>query len=54
MVDRTVYPDGKVPDLLLRQVYGRQRLSTDLCLLMAESGLTTVEAFAMLGDTIAV
>ena len=53
MVDRTVYPDGKVPDLLLRQVYGRQRLSTDLCLLMAESGLTTVEAFAMLGDTIA-
>ena len=43
----------KVPDLLLRQVYGRQRLPTALCLLMAESGLTTVEAFAMLGDTIA-
>ena len=46
MVDRTDYP-GTVPDLALRQVFGRQRLKSDLCLLMAE-----VETFAMLGDTI--
>ena len=53
MVDRTIYPDGRAPDLALRQVFGRQRLSNDLCLLMAEIGLSTVETFAMLGDTIA-
>ena len=53
MVDRTIYPDGKAPDLALRQVFGRQRLPTALCLLMAETGLSTVETFAMLGDTIA-
>ena len=51
MVDRTDYP-GTVPDLALRQVFGRQRLKSDLCLLMAEVGLVTVETFAMLGDTI--
>ena len=53
MVDRTIYPDGKAPDLALRQVFGRQRLPAALCLLMAETGLSTVETFAMLGDTIA-
>ena len=52
MVDRTIYPDGKAPDLALRQVFGRQRLPEPMCLLMAEVGLSTVETFAMLGDTI--
>ena len=52
MVDRTTYT-GSVPDLALRQVFGRQRLPENLCLLMAEVGLLTVETFAMLGDTIA-
>ena len=53
MVDRTIYPDGQAPDLALRQVFGRQRLPQDLCLLMAEIRMCTVETFAMLGDTIA-
>ena len=52
MVDRTKYPHDKVPDLALRQVFGRQKLSEPLCLLMSETGLTTLETFAMLGDTI--
>ena len=26
MVDRSIYPDGKAPNLALRQVFGRQRL----------------------------
>ena len=52
MVDRTKYPDDQVPDLALRQVFGRQRLSEGLCLLMASSGLLNVETFAMLGESI--
>ena len=52
MVDRTTYDDARVPDLALRQVFGRQRLDTGLCKLMADSGLLTVEMFAMLGETI--
>lgn len=53
MVDRTVYDPDKTPDLPLRQVFGRQRVSQDLCKLAATSGLLTVETFAMLGDDIA-
>lgn len=53
MVDRTVYDDAKTPDLPLRQVLGRQRVHPDLCRLAADSGLLTVETFAMLGDDIA-
>ena len=52
MVDRTKYPDDKIPDLALRQVFGRQRLSAELCLLMANCKLLNVETFAMLGDSI--
>ena len=52
MVDRTVYDADKVPDLALRQVFGRQRVPEKLCKLMATCGLLTVETFAMLGDTI--
>ena len=53
MVDRTVYAPDKIPELPLRQIFGRQRLSNDLCKLMSEVGLRTVEHFAMLGDSIA-
>ena len=53
MVDRTVYDADKIPDLALRQIFGRQRVSEDLCKLAADSGLLNVETFAMLGDTIA-
>ena len=52
MVDRTVYADTHTPDLPLRQVFGRQRVHTDLCKLAADSGLLTIGQFAMLGDTI--
>ena len=53
MVDRTTYDAAKLPELALRQIFGRQRLSTGLCRLVADKSLLTVEAFAMLGDTIA-
>jgi hypothetical protein len=52
MVDRTTYPDDQVPELALRQVFGRQRLPENLCLLAAEVGLRTMDTFAMLGDNI--
>ena len=52
MVDRTKYPAGQVPDLSLRQVFGRQRLPENLCLLMAGCGLHNVETVAMLGESI--
>ena len=53
MVDRTVYEENKTPDLPLRQVFGRQRVSQELCKLAANSSLLTVETFATLGDDIA-
>ena len=52
MVDRTKYPDDQIPDLALRQVFGRQKLSEQLCLLMAGCGLLNVETVAMLGESI--
>eukprot|EP00439_Symbiodinium_sp_Y106_P048358 s4567_g6.t1 len=53
MVDRTVYPDkDKVPELALRQIFGRQKLPESLCLLMADKGMLLVERMAMLGDSI--
>ena len=55
MVDRTVYPDkDKVPELALRlrQIFGRQKLLEDLCFLLADKGMLSVERVAMLGDTI--
>ena len=53
MVDRTVYPDkDKVPELALRQIFGRQKLPESLCLLMADKGMLLVERMAMLGDNI--
>ena len=53
MVDRTAYAPEKTPELPLRQVFGRQRVSAGLCKTAADAGLLTVETFAMLGDTIA-
>ena len=53
MVDRTEYNDTHVPDLAVRQVFGRQRVKSELCKLAADAGLLTVETFAMLGDDIA-
>ena len=53
MVDRTTYDAAKLPELALRQIFGRQRLPPGLCRLVADKSLLTVEAFAMLGDTIA-
>ena len=54
MVDRTVYTDkDKVPELALRQIFGRQKLPESLCLLMADKGMLLVERMAMLGDSIA-
>ena len=51
MVDKTSYT-GAVPDLAVRQIFGRQKLPENLCLLMAESSLLSIERIAMLGDTI--
>ena len=48
-----MYDVDKVPELPLRQIFGRQRLDTGLCKVVADVGLRTVEQFAMLGDTIA-
>ena len=53
MVDRTTYDAAKTPDLPLRQIFGRQRVPEDLCQLVANKNLLTIETFAMLGDTIA-
>jgi hypothetical protein len=53
MVDRTVYTADKTPDLPLRQILGRQRVSNELCKTAADAGLLNVETFAMLGDNIA-
>lgn len=53
MVDRTTYDAAKTPDLPLRQIFGRQRVPADLCKLVADKNLLTIETFAMLGDTIA-
>ena len=54
MVDRTVYADkDHIPDLPLRQIFGRQRVAPALCLEVANAGLLTVETFSMLGNTIA-
>ncbi|CAE7540860.1 unnamed protein product, partial [Symbiodinium pilosum] len=51
MVDKTSYT-GAVPDLAVRQIFDRQKLLENLCLLMADSSLLSIERIAMLGDTI--
>ena len=52
MVDRTVYPKDGVPDTMLRQIFARQHLAEDLCLLIAGSGIKSIEQMAMLGDSL--
>ena len=51
MVDKTSYT-GAVPDLAVRQIFGKQKLPENLRLLMADSSLLSIERIAMLGDTI--
>ncbi|CAE7597637.1 unnamed protein product, partial [Symbiodinium pilosum] len=41
-----------VPDLAVRQIFGKQKLPENLRLLMADSSLLSIERIAMLGDTI--
>jgi len=53
MVDRTVYPKDAAPELGLRQLFGKHKVAPDLCLLIAEVGLRSVEQVAVLGDTLA-
>ena len=54
MVDRTVYADeAHTPKIALRQIFGRLSLRTELCRAAADSGLLSVEVFAMLGDAAA-
>ncbi|CAE7645183.1 unnamed protein product [Symbiodinium necroappetens] len=38
----------KIPELALRQIFGRQKLPEDLCLLLADKGMLSVERVAML------
>ena len=52
MVDRTVYAKDYTPDTALRQLFARQRLTQEVCKLLADSGLLSIEQFAMLGDTL--
>ena len=54
MVDRTSYDPDCVPELSLRQVFGRNKLPQALCRVVADKKLLSIEQFAMLGDTIAV
>jgi hypothetical protein len=54
MVDRTVYPTDTAPDTGLRQIFARQRLPENLCLLIASAGIKSIEQMAMLGDTLQV
>ena len=51
-MDRTKYPEDQVPELAVCQIFGRQKLESDLCLLLAASGLTSIERLAMLGASI--
>ena len=54
MVDRTVYAnEAHTPKIALRQIFGRLGLRTELCRAAADSGLVSVEVFAMLGDAAA-
>ncbi|CAE7236610.1 unnamed protein product [Symbiodinium microadriaticum] len=49
------FTKDKVPELALRQIFGRQKLPEDLCLLLADKGMLSVprsRGLAMLGDTI--
>ena len=51
MVDRTNYFDkDHTPEQAVRNIFGRQRAPTKLCLLFAQFGLLTVDSIAQLGD----
>ena len=51
MVDRSNYLDkDHTPEQAVRNIFGRQRAPTKLCLLFAQFGLLTVDRIAQLGD----
>ena len=51
MVDRTNYSDkNHTPEQAVRNIFGRQRAPTKLCLLFAKFGLLTFDRIAQLGD----
>ena len=51
MVDRTNYSDkDHTPEQAVRNIFGRQRAPTKLCLLFAKFGLLTFDRIAQLGD----
>ena len=53
MVDRTIYPSKEfTPENSLRQIFARQKAPEKLCILIAQSGLMSVERFAVLGETL--
>ena len=51
MVDRTSYSNkDHTPEQAVRNIFGRQRAPTKLCLLFAEFGLLTFDRIAQLGE----
>ena len=51
MVDRTIYPDkDHTPDQAVRNIFGRQRAPSDICLLFAKAGLLSYDRIAQLGE----
>ena len=51
MVDRTIYSDkDHTPEQAVRNIFGRQRAPTKLCLLFAEFSLLTFDRIAQLGE----
>ena len=52
MVDRTVYNSKETtPDLALRQVFGRHKTPSEVCVLFANNNLLSIEVVAVLGDS---
>ena len=50
-MDRTTYVSkAQTPDLALRQIFGRHRSPSELCLLFAKSSLLNIETVAVLGE----
>ena len=47
MVDRTIYAPDAIPELSLRQVFGRDRLPQALRRVVADKKLLSIKQFAM-------
>ena len=48
-VDQTVYSDGKVPELALRNLFQQEAIEPPLRKAIADAGFVTTNKFAMLG-----